>query len=136
MGTWDYDQLQVDIRAVYARDLPIPLWWPAEDRSAFIDHHAAEAVNALAVELEDIVDRVIDHRYRQADGRQLWAEEVAAIIAAEQESLLDEARCTVMWDLSDVIAEQSALLTVEAVFAHARRGQAQALVFHDTNCDI
>lgn len=123
MGTWDYHRLQADIRAVYARDLPIPPWWPAEDRSAFIDHCAAESASVLIVELDNIIDRVADQRYRQADGHQLWDDEVSAIITAEQETLLDEARSTVMWDLSDAIAEQSALLTVEAVFAHPRGGR-------------
>jgi hypothetical protein len=123
MGTWDHDQIQADIRAVYSRDLPIPPWWQAEDRSAFIDYYAAQAGSVLIVELDSIADRVGDLRYCQADGYVLWDDEAAAIVAAEQEQLLDEARSCVMWDLTDAIAEQSALLTVEAVFAHPRSGR-------------
>lgn len=123
MGTWDHDQLQADIRAVYARDLPIPPWWRQEDRLAFIDDYAAEAASVLIVELDNIADRVGDLRYRQADGHALWDDEAAAIVAAEQEQLLGEARSCVMWNLTDAIAEQSALLTVEAVFAHPRGGR-------------
>lgn len=134
MVTWDCDQLQADIRAVYAKDLPIPPWWPAEDRAAFIDYHAAEAASALIVELDNIVDRVADQRHSRPHGRQFWGDEIAATIAAEQEALIDEASRTVMWDLTDAIAEQSAWLTAEAVFAHPGRGQSRVLVFDEKAC--
>lgn len=39
-------ELEAAIAAVYAAQLPIPVWWPAEERSAFIEEYASEAVAA------------------------------------------------------------------------------------------
>lgn len=125
MGTWDVDQLRTDIAAVYAAQLPIPPWWPAEERTAFIDQHADAAASSLLVELDDIVDRTADMAYRVVDGRRLWADEIAAMITAEQDALVEEARSSVMWDLADAIAEQSAFLTAEAAFDRPGRGQSR-----------
>lgn len=39
----DAAELEAAIAAVYAAQLPIPVWWPAEERSAFIEEYASEA---------------------------------------------------------------------------------------------
>lgn len=120
MGTWDVDQLHAEIAAVYAAQLPIPPWWPAEQRTMFIDQHAGAAANSLLTQLDDIADRAADSAYDTADGRRMWAGEIASAVTAEQEALLEEARSSVMWDLTDAIAAHSAFLTAEAAFGPGR----------------
>jgi hypothetical protein len=66
-------------------------------------------------ELDDIVYRIID----QADPTQN-ADAVAAAITAEQHVLLSDVRTTVLYDLTEAIADKSADLSAEAVFAHRR----------------
>lgn len=129
MGTWDVDQLQAEIAAVYAAHLPIPPWWPAEERTAFIDQHAGAAASSLLTQLDDVGDRAADSVYDIADGRRMWADEIAAAVTVEQEALLDEARSSVMWDLTDAIAEHSAFLTSEATFRPGR-GQSRDVRYH------
>lgn len=120
MGTWDVDQLHAEITAVYTAQLPIPPWWPTEQRTMFIDQHAGAAANSLLTQLDDIADRAADSAYDTTDGRRMWADEIAAAVTVEQEALLEEARSSVMWDLTDAIAEHSAFLNAEATFRPGR----------------
>lgn len=120
MGTWDVDQLHAEITAVYTAQLPIPPWWPTEQRTMFIDQHAGAAANSLLTQLDDIADRAADSAYDTTDGRRMWSDEIASAVTAEQEALLEEARSSVMWDLTDAIAEHSAFLTAEATFGPGR----------------
>ncbi len=110
-----YDELEASIAAVYDTQLSIPPWWPTEERHTFIDEMAGQATGLVMTELDDIVDRIID----QADPTQS-ADAIAAAITAEQHVLLSEARTTVLYDLTEAIADTSATLTAEAVFAHSR----------------
>jgi hypothetical protein len=111
-----YDELEASIAAVYDAQLSIPPWWPAEERHTFIDEMAGQATCLVMTELDDIVDRIID----QADPA-TSSDAIAAAITAEQHALLTEVRTTVLYDLTDAIADKSADLTAEAVFAHPRR---------------
>jgi hypothetical protein len=110
-----YDELEASIAAVYDTQLSIPPWWPAEERHEFIDEMAGQATCLVMTELDDIVDRIID----QADPA-TGSDAIAAAITAEQHALLSEARTTVLYDLTEAIADKSATLTAEAVFAHPR----------------
>lgn len=112
----DYDELETSIAAVYDAQLSIPPWWPAEDRQKFVAEMAGQATCWVMTELDDIVDRVTDHAYRTVS-----ADAIAATITAEQQVLLAEARTTVLYDLTEAIAETSAALTAEAVFEHSHR---------------
>ena len=110
-----YDELEASIAAVYDTQLSIPPWWPAEERRTFIDEMAGQATGLVITELDDIVDRIID----QADPA-TSSDAIAAAITAEQHVLLSEVRTTVLYDLAEAIADKSADLTAEAVFAHSR----------------
>ena len=110
-----YDELEASIAAVYDTQLSIPPWWPAEDRRTFIDEMAGHATGLVITELDDIVDRIID----QADPT-TSSDAIAAAITAEQQVLLSDVRTTVLYDLTEAIADKSADLTAEAVFAHPR----------------
>ena len=110
-----YDELEASIAAVYDTQLSIPPWWPAEERRTFIDEMAGQATGLVITELDDIVDRIID----QADPA-TSSDAIAAAITAEQHVLLSDVRTTVLYDLTEAIADKSATLTAEAVFAHSR----------------
>ena len=110
-----YDELAASIAAVYDTQLSIPPWWPAEERHTFIDEMAGQVTCLVMTELDDIVDRIID----QADPT-TGSDAIAAVITAEQHALLAEVRTTVLYDLAEAIADKSADLTAEAVFAHPR----------------
>jgi hypothetical protein len=111
----DYDELEASIAAVYDAQLAIPPWWPAADRQKFIAEMAGQATCSVMTELDDIVDRIID----KADPTQS-ADALAAAITAEQHVLLSDARTTVLYELTEAIADTSTALTAEAVFAHSR----------------
>ncbi|WP_228846264.1 MULTISPECIES: hypothetical protein [Mycobacteriaceae] len=53
-------ELEAAIAAVYAAQLPIPVWWPAEARSAFIEEYASEAACLVLSEVDAIGDRMSD----------------------------------------------------------------------------
>ena len=110
-----YDELEASIAAVYDTQLSIPPWWPAEERHEFIAEMAGQATGLVITELDDIVDRIID----QVDPT-TSSDAIAAAITAEQQVLLSEVRTTVLYDLAEAIADKSATLTAEAVFAHSR----------------
>jgi len=110
-----YDEMEASIAAVYDTQLSIPPWWPAEDRHEFIDEMAGHATGLVMTELDDIVDRIID----QADPT-TSSDAIAAAITAAQHALLSEVRTTVLYDLTEAIADKSANLTAEAVFTHSR----------------
>jgi hypothetical protein len=111
----DYDELEASIAAVYRAQLNIPPWWPAQERQTFIDEMAGQAACSVMTEHDDIVDRIID----QADPTQN-ADDLAAAITTEQHVLLSDVRTTVLYDLTEAIADKSADLRAEAVFAHSR----------------
>ena len=111
-----YEELEASIAAVYDTQLSIPPWWPAEDRQEFVNEIAGQATGLVMTELDDIVDRIID----QADPA-TSSDAIAAAITAEQHALLAEVRTIVLYDLTEAVADKSASLTAEAVFAHSRR---------------
>ncbi len=88
---YDLDEVEAAVVAVYAAQLPIPTWWPEQERAAFIAEHAGYAFGALVTELNDVVDRVIDRAARSTspDGGSLGAEDIADLIAINQEALLE-----------------------------------------------
>ncbi|GAT06506.1 Uncharacterised protein [Mycobacteroides abscessus subsp. massiliense] len=105
--------LEAAIAAVYAAQLPIPVWWPAEVRSAFIEEYASEAAGMVLSELDAIGDRVSDWAVRS----QVSDADKTRVIASAQQVLLDEACSEVQYDLNELIASKSAELMIEAVFA-------------------
>lgn len=113
--------------AVHAAQLPIPTWWPEEERAAFIAEHAGYAFGALVTELNDVVDRVIDRAAGSASagGRSLGAEEISDLIAIDQQVLLEEARSTLHYDLSEEIARTSGALLVDLLLARSQHGPAR-----------
>lgn len=111
-----HDELETTIAAVYDTQLSIPPWWPAKDRRTFIDEMAGQAACAVMTELDDIVDRIVGH----ADPA-TTSDAIAAAVTAEQHALLAEVRTTVLYDLTEAIADKSAALIAEAVFEHSRR---------------
>lgn len=115
----DSAELEATMIAVYAAQLPIPPWWPPQERRAFIEEYASHDACMLMTELDDIVDRAVDWaaRARFSD------EERSARIATEQQAVLDEARSSVRYDLTEEIADKSAELIAEAVYTHPSRGQ-------------
>lgn len=110
-----YEELEASIAAVYDAQLSIPPWWPAEDRHEFVNEMAGQATGVVMTELDDIVDRVIDQANPATS-----SDAIAAAITAEQHVLLSDVRTTVLYDLTEAIADKSATLTAEAVFAHSR----------------
>lgn len=111
----DADALESMIAAAYAAALPIPLWWPAAERAAFIAEYAGHAACALLSELDDVIDDAVDWAARHRIGN----DDHSAMITARQRALLDDA-LDVAWDLSEDIAECSAALITAAVFDHHR----------------
>jgi hypothetical protein len=107
-------ELEAAIAAVYAAQLPIPVWWPAEVRSAFIEEYASEAARMVLSEVDAIGDRMSDWAARS----QVSDVDESAMIASAQQVLLDEACSEVQYDLTEMIASRSAQLTAEAVFDH------------------
>ncbi len=107
-------ELEASIAAVYAARLPIPAWWPAQARCAFIQEYASEAACMVLSELDAIGDRMGDWAARSRAG---GADESTMIVSAQQ-VLLDEACSEVQYDLTEMIAGRSAQLMAEAVFDH------------------
>ena len=107
-------ELEAAIAAVYAARLPIPAWWPAEARSAYIEEYASEAAGIVLSELDSIGDRVSDWAARS----QVSGADKTTVIASAQQVLLDEACSEVQYDLNELIASKSAELMAEAVFDH------------------
>ncbi|KWX19548.1 hypothetical protein AFM11_35245 [Mycolicibacterium wolinskyi] len=107
-------ELEAAIAAVYAAQLPIPVWWPAEARSAFIEEYASEAACMVLSEVDAIGDRMSDWAARS----HVSGADESAMIASAQQVLLDEACSEVQYDLTEMIANRSAQLTAEAVFDH------------------
>lgn len=105
---------------MYAAQLPIPVWWPAEARSAFIEEYASEAACMVLSEVDAIGDRMSDWaaRLHVSDADE------SAMIASAQQVLLDEACSEVQYDLTEMIANRSARLTAEAVFDHGSASRA------------
>lgn len=110
----DAADLEAAITAVYVAQLPIPVWWPAEARSAFIEEYASEAAGMVLSEMDAIGDRMSDWAARS----QVSDADESAMIATAQQVLLDEACSEVQYDLTEMIANKSAQLTAEAVFDH------------------
>ena len=108
-------ELEAAIAAVYAARLPIPAWWPAEARSAFIEEYASEAACLVLSELDAINDRMSDWTARS----QVSGADESTMIASAQQVLLDEACSEVQYDLTEMIASRSAQLMAEAVFDHS-----------------
>ena len=79
---YDLDELETAVVAVYAAQLPIPAWWPDEERAAFIADHAGDALGALTTQLNDVVDRTIDQAARSpsANGWSYSADEISVLI--------------------------------------------------------
>lgn len=110
----DAADLEAAIAAVYAAQLPIPVWWPAGARSAFIEECAGEAAYMVLSEWDAIGDRMSDWAARaQVSG----ADKTTAIASARQ-VLLDEACGEVLYELDGLIASRSGELMAEAVFDH------------------
>jgi hypothetical protein len=109
-----HDELEKSIAAIYDTQLSIPPWWPAEDRHTFITEMAGQAACAVMTELDDIVDRIID----QADPT-ASSDGIGAAVTAEEHALLTEARTTVLYDLTEAIAETSTALIAEAGISHS-----------------
>ncbi|MCH9731675.1 MAG: hypothetical protein K0U84_18695 [Actinomycetia bacterium] len=120
--SYDLDELEAAVVAVHAAQLPIPTWWPEEERAAFIAEHAGYAFGVLVTELNDVVDRVIDRAAESASagGRSFSAEEISDLIAIDQQVLLDEARSTLSYDLSGEIVRTSGALLVDLLLARSR----------------
>lgn len=110
----DAADLEAAITAVYAAQLPIPVWWPAEARSTFIEEYASEAAGMVLSEMDAIGDRMSDWAARS----HVSDADETAMIASAQQVLLDEACSEVQYDLTEMIANRSAQLTAEAVFDH------------------
>ena len=110
----DAAELEAAIAAVYAAHLPIPVWWPAEARSAFIEEYASEAACMVLSEVDAIGDRMSDWAVRS----HVSDADESTMIASAQQVLLDEACSEVQYDLTEMIASKSAQLTAEAVFDH------------------
>ena len=110
-----YEELEASIAAVYDAQLSIPPWWPADERREFINEMAGQATGLVMTELDDIVDRIIDQVGPTTD-----SDAIAAAITTEQHVLLSDVRTTVLYDLTEAIADKSADLTADAVFAHSR----------------
>ena len=110
----DAADLEAAITAVYTAQLPIPAWWPAEARSAFIEEYASEAACMVLSELDAIGDRMSDWAARS----QVSDADESTMIASTQQVLLDEACSEVQYDLTEMIASKSAQLMAEAVFDH------------------
>ena len=109
-------ELEAAIAAVYAAQLPIPVWWPAEARSAFIEEYASEAAGMVLSEMDAIGDRMSDWAARS----HVSDADESAMIASAQQVLLDEACSEVQYDLTEMIATElhasgadPALLTFE-----------------------
>ena len=111
----DIDELENMLAAAYAAVLPIPPWWPAAERAAFITEHAGYAAFTLLSDLDNVLDDTVDWAARH----QIGNDDRSAMITARQHALLDDA-LTVGWDLTEVIAERSAELMAEAVFTRHR----------------
>lgn len=110
----DSVELEAAIAAVYAAQLPIPAWWPAEARAAFIEEYASEAAGTVLSEMDAVVDRMGDWAARS----QVSGADKTTVIASAQQVLLDEACSEVQYDLTELIASRSAELMAEAVFDH------------------
>lgn len=108
-------ELEAAIAAVYAAQLPIPAWWPAEARSAFIEEYASEAAGMVLSELDAIGDRMSDWAARS----QVSGADKTTAIALAQQVLVDEACNEVQYDLNELIAGKSTELIAEAVFDHS-----------------
>ena len=107
-------ELEAAIAAVYEAQLPIPVWWPAEARAAFIEEYASEAACLVLSELDAIGDRMSDWTARS----HVSGADEPTMIASAQQVLLDEACSEVQYDLTEMIASRSAQLMAEAVFDH------------------
>lgn len=124
---YDLDEVEAAVVAVYAAQLPIPPWWPEQERAAFIAEHAGHAFGTLVTELNDVVDRVIDRAAGSASpcGGSLSAEEISDLIAIDQEVLLEDARSTLHYDLSEEIAYTSGALLVDLLLARSQHAPAR-----------
>lgn len=118
-------ELETAIAAVYAKQLPIPAWWPAEARAVFIEEYASEAAIMVLSEFDAIGDRVTDWAARS----QISGADTSAMVASARRVLLDEACSEVQYDLSDLIASKSAELRAEAVFGPGRPRGPQHVVW-------
>lgn len=118
-------ELEAAIAAVYATQLPIPPWWPAEARAAFIEEYASEAATMVLSEFDAIGDRVTDWAARS----QISGADTSAMITSARRVLLDEASSDVQYDLTELIASKSAELRAEAVFDHSRPRGPQRVVW-------
>lgn len=106
--------LEAAIAVVYAAQLPIPAWWPAEARAEFIEEYASEAAGMVLSELDAMSDRMSDWAARS----QISGTDKTTVMASAQQVLLDEACSEVQYDLHELIASKSAELMAEAVFDH------------------
>ncbi|MCH9728964.1 MAG: hypothetical protein K0U84_04665 [Actinomycetia bacterium] len=124
---YDLDEVEAAVVAVYTAQLPIPTWWPEQERAAFIAEHAGYAFGALVTELNDVVDRVIDRTAGSASphGGSFSAEEIADLIAINQEALLEDARSTLHYDLREEIARTSAALLADLLLARSQHAPAR-----------
>lgn len=121
----DSVELEAVIAAVYATQLPIPPWWPADARARFIEEYASEAATMVLSEFDAIGDRATDWAARS----QISGEDTAAMIVSARRVLLDEACSEVQYDLTELIASKSAELRAEAVFGHGRPRGPQHVVW-------
>lgn len=96
----DSVELEAAIAAVYATQLPIPAWWPAEARAAFIEEYASEAATMVLSEFDAIGDRVTDRAARS----QISGADTSAMIASARRVLLDEACNEVQYDLTELMS--------------------------------
>lgn len=121
----DSVELEAAIAAVYATQLPIPPWWPADARAAFIEEYASEAATMVLSDFDAIGDRATDWAARS----QISGADTSAMITSAQQVLLDEACNEVQYDLTELIANKSAELQAEAVFDHGRPRGPQYVVW-------
>ncbi|MEX3656059.1 hypothetical protein ABFW14_04740 [Mycolicibacterium fortuitum] len=121
----DAADLEAAITAVYVAQLPIPTWWPAGARSAFIEEYASEAAGMVLSEMDAIGDRMSDWAARS----QVSGADESTLIASAQQVLLDEACSEVQYDLTEMIANKSAQLMAEAVFDHGPPRARQRVVW-------
>lgn len=121
----DSVELKAAIAEVYATQLPIPPWWPDEERAALIEEYASEAATMVLAEFDAIGDRVTDWAARS----QIGGADTSAMIASARRVLLDEARSEVQYDLTELIACKSAELRAEAVFDRGRPRAPQHVVW-------
>ncbi|WP_370333828.1 hypothetical protein [Mycolicibacterium hippocampi] len=86
-------ELETAIAAVYATQLPIPAWWPADARAAFIEEYASEAATMVLSEFDAIGGRATDWAARP---RMISAADTSAMISSVQQVLLDKpaAKCS------------------------------------------